>query len=83
MLQKIIRVGHSAAVTLNKVALEYLDLEAGDIVETEYSKRGRKIIIKPKEKTKNRQIVNPEIYLVARSLLKRYLPAFKKLAKTP
>lgn len=72
MKQKIIRVGNSAAVLLPKSVLISEGLKIGSTVHF--------TIEKPK-KTTAKTVVDKEVYAVASDLLKRYLPAFKKLAK--
>lgn len=70
MKQKIIKVGNSAAVLLPKSVLISEGLKIGSTVHF--------TIEKPK---KIKTVVDKEVYAVASDLLKRYLPAFKKLAK--
>lgn len=81
MIQKIIKVGNSAAVTLNKQLLDRWDLSSGDYVEATQIKGQKKLIIEPMDR-KNRveRTMDPEVYQVAKRLLRHYLPAFKKLA---
>jgi len=52
MLQKIIQVGNSAAVTLSKEHLDYLGLSVGDKVYLVYSVKNKTITIYPAKKIK-------------------------------
>lgn len=80
-LQKIIKVGNSAAVTISKDMLEELGFGVGDFVEVVSSQKNRKLVVESvKKKSKVREIVDPEVYKTATSLLRHYLPAFRKLA---
>ena len=72
MLQKIIKVGNSAAVLIPKSVLTTENLKIGDTIDI--------TINTPRKKTA-KTVVDKEVYAVATDLLKRYLPAFKKLAK--
>ncbi len=83
MIQKIIRVGNSAAVTVNKEALDDLGLSVGDFVDVKSLKGKKTLRVGIAEKFRGTEkIVDKEVYRVAKDLLRRYLPAFKKLAKT-
>jgi len=72
MTQKIIQVGNSAALLIPKSVLEEKGLKIGSMVD--YT------IEKPQKKTRP-SVIDKEVYAVGNDLLKRYLPAFKKLAK--
>ena len=72
MLQKIIQVGNSAAVLISKSSLAAGGVKIGSIIDFTFEK--------PTKKTTN-TVIDKEVYAVASDLLKRYLPAFKKLAK--
>ncbi len=72
MKQKIIQVGNSAALLIPKSVLEEKGLKIGSMVD--YT------IEKPLKKTQS-SVINKEVYAVGSDLLKRYLPAFKRLAK--
>lgn len=72
MTQKIIQVGNSAAVLIPKSVLKENGLKIGSTVSF--------IIEKTKKKPKT-SVIDKEVYAVGNDLLKRYLPAFKKLAK--
>lgn len=80
MAQKITKVGNSAAAILPKSVLEQSGLKIGSAFTAAY-KAGLGIVIEPVKKySSTRVIIDKEVYAVANDLLKRYLPAFKKLA---
>jgi len=82
MLQKVIRVGNSLAVTIPKNFLESVRVQSGDFAEVrEGQKRGRIIVDLALEEELVEEVVDQEVYRVAKQLLRRYLPAFKELAK--
>ncbi|NOY14723.1 MAG: AbrB/MazE/SpoVT family DNA-binding domain-containing protein [bacterium] len=82
MLQKVIKVGNSAAVTIPKDFLHLANISIGSDVVLKTEPEKRRVIIefleKPKIKT---EMFDKEVYKVAKDLLRRYLPAFKELAK--
>lgn len=81
MQQKIIQVGNSLAVTIPKKFLETIQVPEDGLVSVEQDEKTGKIILDfmtPKDIAK--EIIDPEVYTVAKDLLKRYLPAFKELA---
>lgn len=81
MLQKIIQVGNSYAVTIPKSVIDnYGDTNEGFVNVYEEPKKKRLVISFKKEETVE-GVIDPEVYKVAKSLLKRYLPAFKELAR--
>lgn len=82
MLQKIIRVGNSLAVTIPKQFIDSLGISEEDVIEVQPVAKRKKIVLDfaNEEKTID-NIVDREVYKVAKHLLKRYLPAFKELAK--
>lgn len=82
MKQKIIRVGNSAAVTIPKEFLETLGLKVGSPIRISMSEDETRLIVNaPAKRTQTKISINKEVYAVADDLLRRYLPAFKKLAK--
>ena len=82
MLQKIIQVGNSYAITIPKNLLESVRIQSGDYAEVkEGQKRGRIIVDLVREEEIAEDVIDPEVYRVAKQLLRRYLPAFKELAK--
>jgi len=82
MAQKITKVGNSAAVIIPKTVLEQSGLKIGSSVSIAYkADLGTMVIEIPKKRTRTDVIIDREVYGVANDLLKRYLPAFKTLAR--
>jgi antitoxin component of MazEF toxin-antitoxin module len=79
MMQKLITVGNSKALTISRQILK----QVGDVdmakVQFEPSKKRLIVDFDPKEVVDS--VVDPEVYSVAKSLLKRYDKAFAELAK--
>ena len=75
MLQKILKVGSSAAVTIPKKALEELGLSVGDLVQVSVSAGTRKISIEPPV------MVDKELIEWTNEFIKKYRPALEALAK--
>ena len=81
MLQKIIQVGNSAAVTIPRGFLREINGRIGSRVNVQADIAKRQLVLSwPKPKKKER-IVDEEVYRVAKRLLKRYRPVFEILAK--
>jgi putative addiction module antidote len=81
MLQKVIQVGNSYAVIIPKKLLESVKIQNGDFAHvSEGQKRGRIIVDLAREEEVAKGVIDPEVYRVAKQLLRRYLPAFKELA---
>ena len=81
MLQKIIKVGNSYAVTIPKSFIESVGLLKDAFVDLQQEeKKGRIVLDFTKEKDIVDEVVDQEVYKVAKQLLRRYLPAFKDLA---
>lgn len=82
MLQKIIQVGNSYAVTIPKGFVESFKLPKEGFVDIYEEPKKRRIVLDfTKEKDMVDEVVDKEVYKVAKQLLRRYLPAFKELAK--
>lgn len=82
MIRKIIRVGNSAAITIPKSILKESGVKVGAKVNVSYkADMGHVILEVPRKRTSTQVIIDKEVYAVANDLLKRYLPAFKKLAR--
>lgn len=79
MMQKLITVGNSKAITISKDILNQL----GDVdmatVTFSASKKRLTIDFNPTEVVDS--VVDPEVYSVAKNLLKRYSKAFAELAE--
>ena len=78
-MQKLITVGNSKAITISKDILNQL----GDVdmatVTFSASKKRLTIDFNPSEVVDS--VVDPEVYSVAKNLLKRYSKAFAELAE--
>ena len=82
MLQKIIKVGNSYAITIPKNVANALQVSDGTLLHAYPDVKTRKIILDfDQQQPQATDIVNEEVYTVAKDLLSRYLPAFKALAK--
>lgn len=80
MVQKIIKVGNSNAVTLNKKYLELMGLSSGDQVQSEYIPETKKIIFSlPEEQPES--ITDVQVLKNLKSLKKRYGKLYQKLAQ--
>lgn len=75
MIQKVIKVGDSAAVIIPKKSLKELGLRLGDEVSVEVDKKQRKVSIQPSVKEVDRELLN-----WTRKFIERYRPALKALA---
>lgn len=75
MIQKILRVGTSAAVTIPKRSLEELGLEVGDAINVVTNKVQRKVTIEP--------AVHVDLELVswAKRFVKQYRSTLEALAR--
>lgn len=81
MKQKVIKVGNSYAVTIPKSFVKEVSLEAGYSVQVEADAKKEEIRLDFSSDTPVNEVVDPEVYKVAKDLMKRYLPAFKELSK--
>lgn len=79
MMQKLITVGNSKALTISRQILN----QVGDVdmakVQFEASKKRLIVDFNPQEVVDS--VIDSEVYSVAKSLLKRYGKAFTELAK--
>lgn len=79
MMQKLIKVGNSKALTISTQILK----QVGDVdvakVQFEPSKKRLIVDFNPQEVVG--EVIDPEVYAVAKNLLKRYSKAFAELAK--
>ena len=75
MIQKILKVGTSAAVTIPKKSLEELGLEMGDSITVVTNKAHRRVIIEPVA------TVDPELVSWAKRFIKEYRSTLDALAK--
>lgn len=83
MIQKIIKVGNSYAITIPRELVKVLNLTDANIVEVEADIENETMTVdfQVEELMKSETIVDPEVYEVAKQLLKRYLPVLKELSK--
>lgn len=81
MIQKIIQVGNSYAVTIPKKIVESLKLDKKGYVDVYEDLQKKRIIVEFAKREVIDEVVDKEVYKVAKNLLLRYLPAFKELAK--
>lgn len=81
MLQKVIRVGNSAAVTIPKAFLREINERVGSPVKVEAKPEKRQLVLSWSAKETKDKIIDQEVYRVAKKLLERYRPAFEALAK--
>lgn len=82
MKQKIIRVGNSGAVIIPKQYLDALKLKIGSSIHLDIQEDNSRLVIDVPAKFRAMKVpLDREVYAVGNDLLKRYLPAFKKLAR--
>lgn len=75
MIQKLLRVGSSAAVTIPKKSLKELGLEIGDEVRVDVDTANERVTISPSPKRQ------AEIIGWTNSFIEKYQPALEALAK--
>lgn len=76
MIQKVLKVGTSAAVTIPKKSLKELGLKIGDLVTVSIDTKKRTVVIEASQKE-----VDQELLHWTDSFIKRYRPALDALAK--
>lgn len=79
MIQKLITVGNSRALTISKDILNQIG--EADIADVRFVPAKKRIIVDFDQEGIVENLVDPEVYKVAKSLLKRYKSAFTELAK--
>ena len=75
MVQKVIRVGDSAAVIIPKKSLKELGIRPGDTVSVEIDKKQRRVSIEPIVKEVNRELLD-----WTKRFINRYRSALEALA---
>jgi antitoxin component of MazEF toxin-antitoxin module len=79
MMQKLIKVGNSKALTISSQILK----QVGDVdvanVQFEPSRKRLIVDFNPQEEVE--KVIDPEVYSVAKNLLRRYSKAFAELAE--
>lgn len=81
MLQKIIQVGNSYAVTIPKSVIDAFAITKDEFVSVYEDPKKKRVVISFAAEDTAAETIDPEVYMVAKKLLKRYLPAFKELAR--
>jgi putative addiction module antidote len=81
MQQKIIKVGNSYAVTIPKQFIDTQAISVGDVVSISQQPQKKRIIVDFQSDEVTEDVIDKEVYKIGKQLLKRYLPAFKELAK--
>lgn len=81
MLQKIIQVGNSLAVTIPKSIVDAVGVTKKNFVQVLEEPKNKRLIISFAQEDQVSEVIDPKVYQVAKKLLKKYLPAFKELAK--
>mgnify|MGYP001579177103 FL=1 len=75
MIQKLLKVGSSAAVTIPKKSLKELGLKIGDEVRVAVDAKEKTVIIEPVGK------ISEELIAWTNDFIKKYRPVLKALAK--
>lgn len=81
MIQKIIKVGNSAAITIPKEFLKEAKMKVGDEIELRTNGKIKVIYITPK-KTDYKPVISPEFKSWLDEFIKRNSILLKKLANT-
>ncbi len=82
MLQKVIRVGNSSAVTIPREFLEEVGLMVGDRIEIAVRKKPIKIEIMPRKKILRKSSgITPSFVLSVDEFIRQYRPVLEELAK--
>jgi antitoxin component of MazEF toxin-antitoxin module len=82
MKQKVIKVGNSGAMLIPKNVLNALNLTIGSTINVELEEDNSRFVVDVPAKYMSMKVpLDKEVYAVGKDLLKRYLPAFKKLAR--
>lgn len=75
MVQKILQVGTSAAVTISKESLSALNFNIGDRVNVEIDKKRQAVVVSPLVS------LDPELLEWTDKFINKYRPALEELAK--
>ena len=79
MMQKLITVGNSKALTISKDILKQVgDV---DVAKVQFDPSKKRLVIDFDKQEVVDSVIDPEVYSVAKNLLKRYSKAFAELAK--
>ena len=80
MIQKIIKVGNSAAITLPKEFMQEAGLKIGEEVSLETMAKTKMLFMKPKKQEKTKSLT-PEFYAWLNSITEKYEDTIKELAR--
>ncbi|MBI2616740.1 AbrB/MazE/SpoVT family DNA-binding domain-containing protein [Candidatus Gottesmanbacteria bacterium] len=80
MIQKIIKVGNSVAVTLPNTFIQDTGLKAGDTIAVETYPQRKMVLIKPTSE-KNQMSLSPEFFSWLEKISKKYEKTIKALAR--
>ena len=79
MMQKLISVGNSKALTISSQILKQIgDV---DVAKVQFEPEKKRLIIDFNPQEVVEEVIDPEVYAIAKNLLKRYRGAFAELAK--
>lgn len=81
MSRRIVRTGSSLAVTLPKDIVDRLGLKKGDEVEVSAHPVNGTIVVRPPIRYFDKGRVTPRFKTAAKSVMRRYDRAFRKLAE--
>lgn len=79
MVQKLITVGNSKALTIPSHILKQVGNV--DVAKVQFEPSKKRLIVDFNQQDIVESVIDPEVYTVAKSLLKRYGKAFAELAK--
>jgi hypothetical protein len=79
MMQKLIKVGNSKALTISTQILKQVGNV--DVAKVQFDSSRKRLIVDFNPQEIIEGVIDPEVYAVAKSLLKRYNKAFAELAK--
>jgi len=75
MIQKVLKVGSSAVVTLPKKSLKELGIKIGDEVIVDVDRKRQRVVVEPIQK------IDEELLRWTDAFIERYRPALEALAK--
>jgi hypothetical protein len=79
MMQKLITVGNSKALTISSQILKQVGNV--DVAKVQFEPEKKRLIIDFNPQEIVEEVIDPEVYKTAKNLLKRYSNAFSELAK--
>ena len=79
MIQKLITVGNSRALTISKDILSQIGKV--DIANVRFEPAKKRIVVDFNQGEIVESLVDPDVYRMAKNLLKRYKAAFTELAR--